>query len=90
MTEFLAKAIVVLTGAYFIALAVASLFVPAQATRFLLGFAQTPSAHYVELLVRFVVGGAFVLNGPLMSFPGIFTAFGWVLVMTTIGLLLVP
>jgi hypothetical protein len=90
MIEFLAFAIVVLAGLYFIALAAVSLLTPARANRFLLGFAGSPSAHYAELLLRFLVGGALVLHAPRMLFSGAFHLFGWVLVVTTASLLLVP
>jgi len=90
MLEFLALAIVVLTGLYFITLAAVSLLAPARANRFLLGFADSPSAHYIELFLRFVVGGAFLLHAPRTPFSSIFTMFGWLLVVTTGCLLLVP
>ncbi|MDQ3056494.1 MAG: hypothetical protein M3Q96_01910 [Pseudomonadota bacterium] len=90
MIEFLAQAIVVLTGVYFIVLAGASLLAPAHATRFLLGFAGSASAHYMELFLRFLIAGAFLLHAPGMAFPRVFSGFGWVLVVTTSCLLLVP
>ncbi|MEG3193053.1 hypothetical protein [Lysobacter sp. D1-1-M9] len=90
MIEALALTVVVLTGLYFIALAVVSLFCPAQANRFLLGFAGSALAHYTELFLRFMVGAALVLHAPRMLLPGAFTVFGWVLLVTTACLLLVP
>ena len=90
VTGMFAPAVVVLTGLYFVGLASISLFAPARAARFLLGFAGSASAHYIELVVRIVVGGAFLLNAPLMLFPGAFVAFGWVLVITSICLFALP
>lgn len=90
MLEFLALAIVVLTGLYFIVLGAVSLLAPARANRFLLGFADSPSTHYIELLLRFVVGGAFLFHAPRMPLSSIFNMFGWVLIVTTGCLLLVP
>ena len=83
-------ALVVLAGAYFIGLGGLSLFAPHRASRFLLGFAASPAKHYAEMAARLVVGGALVLQAPRMSFPGAFHLFGWVLVVTTACLLLVP
>jgi hypothetical protein len=40
--------------------------------------------------MRFLVGGAFVLAAPRVFFPGAFGLFGWILLTTTAGLLLVP
>ena len=90
MIYAIAFAVVVLVGLYLVVLATVSLFFPAQANRFLLGFAGSASTHYIELFVRTVVGGAFVLHAPRMLFPYVFAVLGWVLLVTTAGLLLVP
>ena len=88
--EAIALAVVVLAGLYMLALGAASLVMPARASRFLLGFAASQSAHFTELLLRFVVGAAVVLSAPRMSLSGAFNFFGWVLLVTTACLLLVP
>lgn len=90
MIEALALTIVLFTGLYFIALAVVSLFKPAQANRFLLGFAGSALTHYTELFVRFAVGAAFVVHAPRVLLSGAFMLFGSVLLVTTACLLLVP
>ena len=56
----------------------------------LLGFAGSPRAHYTELLIRSVVGGSFVVYAPRMLLPTTFRLFGWVLLVTTGVLLLLP
>ena len=90
MTDLPASAIVTLTGIYFLGLGCASMFMPAQAARFLLGFAGSASAHYLELLVRLVVGWAFLLHAPEMRYSVGFVVAGWVILVTTAGLLVVP
>ncbi|WP_339826773.1 hypothetical protein [uncultured Arenimonas sp.] len=90
MIETVALAVVAMVAVFFVALGAASLVVPARASRFLLGFADSPYKHYAELAARFLVGGAFLLAAPRASWPGAFSVFGWVLVATTAGLLLVP
>jgi len=90
MIETLALGIVVVAGLYLCALAATSLFVPSRANRFLLGFANSQRVHFIELLTRFVVGGAFVIHAPRMLVPGVFRLFGWVLVVTTACLLFLP
>lgn len=90
MIEALALAVVVVTGLYFCALAAASLLVPAKASRFLLGFASSPRVHYIELSVRLLVGAALLIYAPRMFAPGVFSLFGWLLVITTVCLLLLP
>ena len=90
MTEPLALTIVVLTGLYFIALAVVSLFMPERTSGFLLGLAGSALTHYIELFLRLVVGGALVLHVPRMLFADAFAGFGWVLLITTACLLVMP
>jgi uncharacterized protein YjeT (DUF2065 family) len=88
--ETIALAVVVLAGLYLLALGVASLAAPTLANRFLLGFAGSQSVHYAELLVRFVVGVAFVFYAPRMFLSVAFNGFGLILLVTTTALLLVP
>lgn len=90
MLDTLALTVVVLTGVYFVGLGVASLARPPAAERFLLGFAASAGAHYIELLVRLVVGAAFLVRAPALPSPAAFTLFGWGLVITTIVLFAVP
>lgn len=90
MIDVLASAVVVLWGLYLVGLAVASFVAPALAARFLLGFAGSALAHYLELSFRLVVGGAFLLRAHSMLFPGAFAILGWALVITTAGLVAIP
>ncbi|HBD18855.1 MAG TPA: hypothetical protein DC063_01290 [Arenimonas sp.] len=90
MTEALATALVLLAGAFLACLGLACLVAPAQARRFLLGFASSLALHYLELAIRLVVGGALLVVAPTMAFPRVFTAVGVVLVITTLVLALVP
>jgi hypothetical protein len=82
--------VVLLAGLYFVALAAVALTAPARASVFLLGFASSASTHYAELLVRLLVGAAFVAQSARMPFAAVFYAFGWLLLVTTLGLFLVP
>ena len=90
MIEMLSLIGVVLTGVYFIALAVVALFIPDQANRFLLSFAATPIVHYIELLVRLAVGASLVVYAPNMFAADAVSIFGWILLITTAILLVLP
>lgn len=90
LIEVFALAVVVLSGVYLLALGAASLLVPAGAIRFLLAFASSQAVHFAELFLRFVVGAALVLFAPRMFLSGIFSFFGWLLLVTTACLLFVP
>ena len=82
ITEVLTLSVVVLAGLYFGVLAVTSLTIPAESSRFLLGFASSRRAHYVELLIRLLVGWSLVVYAPRMFATAAFAAFGWTLIVT--------
>jgi uncharacterized protein YjeT (DUF2065 family) len=88
--NLLASILVLLTGLYLVGLAAGLLLSPVRATRFLGGFASSAFTHYLELLLRLIAGGAFLLYAPQMLFSGLFVAFGWIVVLTTVGLFAVP
>jgi len=90
MIERLAPVVVLLAGLYLVCLGAISLTAPALARRFLLGFVGSRELHYLELALRLVVGGAFLLYAPALRFPLAFTTLGWTIVLTTVGLALVP
>lgn len=90
LVETVALFVVVQAGVYLLALGVISLVRPALASRFLLGFAGSAGAHYTELSLRLLVGGALVVQAPQMAFSAGFDLFGWVLLATSASLLLMP
>ena len=90
MVDTLTLGIVLLVGVYFVTLAAVAMFAPCQAKRFLLGFAGTARAHYIELTLRAAAGGAFVLQAPRMPVASAFAVFGWLLLLTTGGLAVLP
>ncbi len=85
-----ARLVVVLVGCYLLALGLVAWMAPARAERFLGGFAGSARAHYLELSLRLVAGWAVLASAPHMLFPGFFTLFGWVLLLTTAGLFAIP
>lgn len=86
----LAAVIVALAGTWLIGLAGAAAAKPDVIKRFFDKFASSAFTHFLEMFVRLVVGTAFVIYAPQMRFSVIFTAFGWLLIVTTAVLLLVP
>ena len=88
--ETLALLVIVAASLYLVALALAALFVPAEASRFLLGFAGTRQVHFMELLIRLLVGGSLLIYAPRMFAGEVFGILGWVLVITTACLFLIP
>ena len=90
MIDYLASAVVILVGGYLCTLGVAAFVAPALASRFLRGFAQSASAHLLELAIRIPVGVAFVIRAPRLPWEPVFAAVGWTIVITSLVLLAVP
>ena len=90
MLDTAALIVILLTAFYLLGLGVASLVAPARAANFLLSFAGSAFLHYVELLLRIAVGGAFLIRAPYMPFTSTFTLFGWILIITTACLFAIP
>lgn len=90
MIDGMALAGVAVAGFYLVVLGGAAFVAPSLARRFLLGFAATPTRHYAEMAARLCLGAAFVIAAPALAFSGPFRLFGWVLLATTLVLVLVP
>jgi len=81
---------VIAAGIYLVVLGGAAFFRPEETKTFLAGFASSARAHFLEMFIRLVVGVALVLLAPEMTFPAVFSLFGWVLVVTTLVLFAIP
>lgn len=90
IVSVLAVMVLYLTAAYFVFLGLVALSKPALAQRFLLGFAESPRVHYLELMLRLIVALALLLHAPLMPYSQIFLGCAWVVLGTTLILLLLP
>lgn len=86
----LAGAVVLAFGLTLIGLAAWILAVPERAAKFLRGFASSARAHYTEQVLRLIAGAAVVVFAAEMRFASAFRVFGWLLVVTAAGLLLMP
>jgi hypothetical protein len=63
---------------------------PALARRFLGGFASSARTHYLEEVVRLVVGAALVVLSPVMRQPQLFWLIGWGVVVSSAALMCTP
>ena len=88
--KILSGFIVVSTGVFLIGMSVVIAAKPMLAQRILKSFASSARAHYTEQAIRLTVGAAIVVFAPSMLFSNFFMFFGWLLVVTTVGLLLIP
>lgn len=90
MADVLASAVIVAAGLYLVVLGVGCFIRPNSSSKFLLGFASSGFFHYLELALRVVVGVSLVHASPGLSFPTIFNVFGWVLIVTSVAMFVVP
>lgn len=88
--RFVAGVVVLLAGAYLVVLGVTALVAPTQATRFLSAFAGSRSLHFAELALRALVGAALVACAPGMRVADVVVMPGWMLLLTTGVLVLMP
>lgn len=86
----IALVIVISTGVYLLGLGVVAIFDKRRAAHFLESFASSAFAHYLELMIRLVVGFAFVIYSIEMPFSTEWRFFGWVIVASTVCLFLIP
>jgi uncharacterized protein YjeT (DUF2065 family) len=90
MVTVLAGMVVMLSAAYLLGFGVLAVAGPARAFGHLRRLASTFPLHVLELLVRFAVGAAFVAYASEMQFGGAFRTFGIIIVITTLGLAVLP
>ena len=63
---------------------------PAIAEGFLMRFASSARAHYVEQTFRLLIGAALVVLSPDMWHPSIFRVVGWAIVISSAALMCAP
>lgn len=86
----IAFVIIALTGFWMIGLAAVAIGKPDLMKRFFDGFASSARTHFLEMFLRLLVGAAFVVYSPGLRFPTVFSAFGYLLIITTAVLIFVP
>jgi cell division protein FtsW (lipid II flippase) len=88
--RLLSGCVVVAFALFLAGLAMTAYLRPAHAKRFFNAFAASARTHYTEQALRLVVGSALVVFSSAMWQPDLFRLFGWVMVVTTVGLLVIP
>lgn len=82
--------VVIASGLFLVGLAIFIFIKPAASERFILSFASSARAHYTEMFFRLLFGGSLVLLSHAMWQPMLFLGLGWVIVITSVALLLMP
>jgi hypothetical protein len=86
--SLLAGIVIVGFGIFLIGLAGLVFVKPALAERFFKSFASSARAHYTEQAFRLLIGVSILVFSPAMWQADVFRLLGWVIVVTTVGLLL--
>ena len=82
--------VVVAFGIALLGMAVLIWVKPEMAKSFLRLFASSVQAHFIEQITRLVVGLAIIVFSPSMWWTLPFQVFGWILVVTAAGLMILP
>jgi hypothetical protein len=91
MTLSLLAGIVVITfGIFLIGLSGLAFAQTVLAERFFMSFASSARAHYMEQAFRLLIGAALIVLSPAMSQGSVFRVIGWVLVISSVALILLP
>ncbi len=88
--KLLSGIVVVAFGLGLITLAAMIVIKPLLAERFLKRFASSARAHYLEQTSRLIAGVAIVIFSSSMWYPDLFKSFGWLIIITAVGLFLIP
>lgn len=85
-----AKAIILIAAIFFLIFGIIALARPPLAGKFLHGFANTALKHYAELFTRILIGGSLLLVAYQSTYSTVLLVFGWLLIVTTAFMALVP
>ncbi|MBZ0302800.1 MAG: hypothetical protein K8J31_23855 [Anaerolineae bacterium] len=88
--SFVAGGIVVAFGLFLIGLTGIVFVKPMVAERFFRSFASSARTHYTEQGIRLLIGAALIVRSPVMWQGDVFRLIGGVIVITSVGLLLIP
>lgn len=86
----LAGIVVVAFGLFLIGLTGVVFARPGLAQRFLMSFASSARAHFIEQAFRLLIGSSLVVLSPAMWQTKAFWLIGWTIVVTSTALILIP
>lgn len=90
MLTIFAKWIVIAFGIFFIGVSFVMLFLPQKARQTLKKAGSTNFINYAEITLRMIPAAALIVAAPVSKYPGIFTIFGWFMLLTSLVLYFVP
>ena len=87
--DLLSGVVILLFCVYLIGLAILIVLQPKRAERFFGSFASSARTHFAEQAARLIVGIEVVVLAPPMWYSNLFTIFGGILIVPSIGLMLI-
>lgn len=88
--DWIFSLIILIAAIFLVGFAFIAVIKPAPAKHFLRQFASSAQAHYSEQLIRIVFGLSLILYAQQMQLMNFHLALGWLIVITSLGLLGVP
>jgi len=82
--------VVFASGVLLIGFAATTFSRPALAERFLMSFASSARAHYLEQTIRILMGSSLIVLSPTMWQATAFEILGWSIVLSSVALMLIP
>lgn len=86
----LSGSVMVIFGLYLISLLVITILNKTIAVSYFSSFASSARAHYLEQILRLIVGMAMLLFSKSMLYAQFFELFAWIIILSTIVLILIP
>jgi hypothetical protein len=88
--EILSGSIMVMFGLYLIGLLVVTVLNKKTAVRYFSSFASSARAHYLEQVVRLIIGISMLTFSKSMLYPQFFEIFAWIIILSTVVLIVIP
>jgi hypothetical protein len=82
--------VIVFFGLYLISLLVITILNKKIAVNYFSSFASSARAHYLEQIMRLIVGISMLFFSKSMLYAQFFALFAWIIIITTIVLILIP
>lgn len=90
MATTIAQLLILAAACFLISLGAFALLAPARVRAFLLGFAGSPGLHFLELGLRALLAWALLQQAGALPWPRVFALAGWVLLLTTAVMAVLP
>ena len=86
----LSGCVMVVFGLYLISLLIITIVNKKIAVNYFSSFASSARAHYLEQMLRLIVGTSMLLFSKSMLYAQFFEMFAWIIILSTIALILIP